>query len=291
MSRIAIVTDSSAFLPPEMVTQLGVHVIPLYMHFGHEAFRDGVDLGREEFYARLRVCESLPTTSQPSVGDFVEFFRKVGADAETIVCVLISSVLSGTVASALGARAALSEEAAKTGETVPAVHVVDTLSTSVGLGLMVTAAVRAAREGDSAEEIAHKIELLASRLRVIFVPDTLEYLKKGGRIGGASALLGSALQIKPILHLKDGGIDALEKVRTAKKAKQRLIDLMEEEVGSGAALHVAVTHADAPEEAKKLRRQVEERFNCREIFTCPLSPAVACHAGPGTVGIGYYTPD
>ena len=135
------------------------------------------------------------------------------------------------------------------------------------------------------------LEELVPRKHVIFVPDTLEYLKKGGRIGGASALLGSALQIKPILHFRDGEIDVLEKVRTSKKAKQRLIGVMEGEVGLGATVHVAVTHADAPEEAKKIRRQVEERFNCREIFTCPLSPAVACHTGPGTVGIGYYTPD
>ena len=288
MDHIALVTDSSAYLPPALIQQYGVHVIPLYVHFGSETFRDGIELTTGEFYDRLQRADTLPTTSQPSVGDFLELYRRLSQEAEAIVSIHISSGLSGTVPSALGARQALIAEAAKRGVDPPVIHVVDSTFTSVGLGLLVTAAARAIEAGQSAEAVVRTVEDLIPRMRVIFVVDTLEYLQKGGRIGGAAALLGSMLQIKPVLHLTGGHIDVLEKVRTTRKAKRRLLGIMEEQVGQAGAVHVAITHANVPEEAETLRQRVADHFECRELFVSELSPVIATHVGPGTVGLAFY---
>lgn len=288
MTRTVVVTDSSAYLPDKMVKQYGLHVVPLYVHFGEQTFRDRVDLTSAAFYEKLRDADSLPTTSQPSVGDFVELYRRLSQEAEGIVSVHISSDISGTVDSALTARQTLIAEATTAGEKPPAIHVIDSRCTSMGLGLLTTAAARAAAEGQSAEEVARMVEGLIPRVMVVFVVDTLEYLHKGGRIGGAAALVGSVLQVKPVLYFNEGRIDVLEKVRTTRKAKRRLLEIMEERMGTGTTVHAAITHADAPDEAEKLRQQVAERFNCVEMFVCELSPAIATHVGPGTVGLAFY---
>jgi len=288
MGRIALVTDRSAYLPPALIQQHGIHVIHLYIHFGSETLRDGVELTTAEFYDRLARADTLPTTSQPSVGDFLELYRRLGQEAEAIVSIHISGGLSGTVPSALGAQQILIAEAAEAGVDPPTIHVVDSTLTSAGLGLLVTAAARAIEDGQPAEAVVRTVEDLISHTKLMFVVDTLEYLKKGGRIGGASALLGSVLQIKPVLHLTGGRIDVLEKVRTARKAKRRLLEIMEEQVGGAAAVHAAIMHANAPEEAEKLRQQVADRFQCRELFVCEISPAIASHVGPGTVGVAFY---
>lgn len=288
MSRIAIVTDSSAYLPPELVTQYGIHVIPLYVHFGEETFRDGVDLSTAAFYERLKRTKALPTTSQPSVGDFMELYRRLGQESESIISVHISSGLSGTVTSALAARQTLVDEAAQGGYSPPDIRVVDSLLTSTALGLLVTAAVRLAVDTSSAQVVIQAMEGLISRLMVVFYVDTLEYLDKGGRIGGASALLGSALQIKPILYLTGGRIDVLEKVRTVRRAKRRLLEIMEDRIGIGTTVHAAIVHADAPDEAEKLEQEVTSHFNCAELFVCEFSPAIGTHVGPGTVGVAFY---
>ena len=288
MVKTAVVTDSSAYLPLALIQQYGIHVIPLYVHFGDKAFRDGVELTTAEFYDRLRRARSLPTTSQPSIGDFLKLYRRLGQEAEAIVSIHISSSLSGTVPSALGAQQVLIAEGTERDADPPAIHVVDSTFTSAGLGLLVTAAARAVEAGQPAEAVVRTVENLIPRTKVIFVVDTLEYLQKGGRIGGAAALLGSVIQIKPILHLTGGRIDVLEKVRTARKAKRRLLGIMEEQVGQAAAVHAAIIHANAPEEAEVLRQQVTERFECRELFVAELSPTIATHVGPGTVGVAFY---
>ena len=288
MSRIAIVTDSTAYLPPELVAQYGIHVIPVYVHFGEETFRDGVDLSTAAFYEKLKRADALPTTSQPSVGDFLALYRRLGREAEAIVSIHISSGLSGTVASALAARQTLLEEAAERGDSPPEVHVVDSLFTSAALGLLVTAAARLAAATSSAPVVVQATEDLLSHLTLIFCVDTLEYLHKGGRIGGASALLGTLIQIKPILHLIGGRIDVLEKVRTAQKAKRRLLGIMEERMGTEATVHAAIVHADVPDEAEKLKQEVASYFDCAELFICEFSPTIATHVGPGTVGLAFY---
>jgi DegV family protein with EDD domain len=289
MARIALVTDSSATLSPALIQQYGIHVMPLYIHFGTEVLRDGQDMTPDEFIDRLQRSSTLPTTSQPSAGDFLEVYRNLFQGADAIISIHISTGLSGTVASALGARQMLVDEAAERGVEPPVIHVVDSTVVSVGLELLVTAAARAIEAGESVETVLRIVQNLIAHIRVIFLVDTLEYLHKGGRIGGASALLGSVLQVKPILHFADGRIDVLERVRTAKKAKQRLLAIIEEEAGRDATLHAAITHVSAPGEAQRFRQEMTGCFDCQELFISDLSPAVSVHVGPGAVGIGFYS--
>ncbi|RLC72392.1 MAG: DegV family protein [Chloroflexi bacterium] len=284
MSRIALVTDSSANTPPELVKQHSMHVIPLYVHFGEESYRDGVDMDTATFYEQLRSAPKLPTTSQPSVGDFMDLYRRLGQDADAIISIHISSGISGTVDSALAARQKLSAET----ENQPDVYVIDSRITASGLALLVTAAASAIATGLPADRVAQKVEGLAARLSIIFVVDTLEYLHKGGRIGGAAAIMGSVLRIKPILYLREGRIDVLEKVRTARKAKRRMLEIVTERA-NGRPIRAAIVHAQAAEEAERIRLYLADHFDCRELFIVPFSPVIATHVGPGTVGVSFYT--
>jgi len=284
MPAIALVTDSTAYLPPEQVRRYRVQVIPVYIHFHGETYRDGVDMDAETFYRRLKSAPKLPTTSQPSAGDFVDLYRRLSGEADTIVSIHICSDLSGTVASALAARQMLLAEMADP----PEVYVVDSRTTVCGLALLVCAAAQAVAAGLSAPQVVQRVEVLASRLLTIFVLATLEYLRKGGRIGGATALVGSVLQIKPVLYLNEGRIDVLEKVRAARRAKRRLLQIVAERAG-GRPIHAAVVHAQAPEEAERIRQHLADRLDCRELFVVEFSPAIATHVGPGTVGVAFYT--
>ncbi len=279
MKRVIVVTDSTAGMPADLAAQNGLHVIPLWVHFGETGYRDGVDLTTEQFYPMLSKARSLPTTSQPSAGEFLELYRSLAGQAEAIVSIHISSELSGTVASALAAREML--------PGVP-VHVVDSRSAAMGLGLIALAAARAAADGRSAEEVAAAAEQLVPRMNVIFVVDTLEYLHKGGRIGGATALLGSLIQIKPILHLDKGRIEALDKVRSRQKAMDRLMEIVAERGGGAGPLHASIIHAQATAEAEAIRDRASGAFRFAELHTAGVSPAIGTHVGPGTVGIAFY---
>jgi len=279
MKRVIVVTDSTAGMPADLAAQHGVHIIPLWVHFGEQGYRDGVDLTTEQFYPMLAKARNLPTTSQPSAGEFLELYRSLAGQAEAIVSIHISSELSGTVASALAARQMIPE--------LP-VHVIDSRSTSMGLGMIALAAARAAAEGHSAEEVAALAEQLVPRMSVIFVVDTLEYLHKGGRIGGATALLGSLIQIKPILHLDKGRIEALDKVRNRRKALDRLMGIVAERTEGAGSLHASIVHAQAEEEAEAIRDRVSGAFRFAELYMAGVSPTIGTHVGPGTVGIGFY---
>ena len=284
MSKTALVTDSTAYLPPERVWQYGVYVVPLYLHFGERVYRDGVDLDTDTFYRLLQSAPRLPTTSQPSAGDFLQLYRHLSLEADAIISIHISSGISGTVASALAARQVLLNEMQKP----PQVYVVDSRITSCGLALLVSAASRAIAEGKPAVEVVREVENLASRLFTVFVVDTLEYLHKGGRIGGAAALVGEVLQVKPLLYFRDGRIDVLEKARTDKRAKRRMLEVVAERA-DGRPIHAVVAHAQAPEEAERIRRYLADHFDCWELFSVEFSPAIATHVGPGTVGVAFYT--
>jgi len=278
MSRIAIVTDSTAYLPPELVAQYDIYVMPQQLIWGDETFRDGVTINPPTFYERLSRSTDIPTTAQASAGEFAALFAEAAHNADGIVGVFISTGLSGTVASALAAR-----------EFLPGlpIEVVDSRSTTMGLGFITLAAARAAAEGKGLAEVATAARELVPRVNVLFVVETLEYLHRGGRIGGASRLLGSALRIKPLLHLTEGRIDALGRVRTKRKAVQHMLEMMAERVGD-APVHAAVIHANTPDEAVRLQRQVRERFPCAELYLAELSPVIGTHAGPGTVGVAFY---
>lgn len=279
MSRIAVVTDSTAYLPPELVAQYGIYVIPQQLTWGDETFLDGVTMDPQTFFERLSRSKDIPTTSQASAGEFVDLFAEAARNADGIVGVFISTEMSGTVSSASAAQELLPD--------LP-IEVVDSRSTSMGLGFVALAAARAAAGGKELAEVAAAARELVPRVSVLFVVETLKYLHRGGRIGGASRLLGSALRIKPLLHLNEGRVDALERVRTKRKAVGRMLEVMMERVGD-APVYAAVIHANAPEEATKLREQVREQFPCVELYLTEFSPVIGTHIGPGTVGVAFYT--
>jgi DegV family protein with EDD domain len=276
MGSIALVTDSTAYLPPELVAQYGIIVVPLYVNFGDESYRDNVDITPNDFYARLPTAKVMPSTSQPSRGDFATVYQRlVDQGATAILSVHISSLLSGTVSSALMAR-----------DDVPNVpiYVVDSLSTTMGLGFMVLEAVRQVAAGRPAEEIARSLEAMRGRIRILFVVDTLEFLHRGGRIGGAAAFLGSVLNMKPLLTLRDGRIEALERVRTKRRAVNRMLELIAGET-AGRPAQIAVLQAAVPAEGQALCEEIQRQMDCREIFLTELSPVIGTHTGPGAIGI------
>jgi DegV family protein with EDD domain len=279
MNKIAILTDSTANLPVEWVEQNRIRVIPLKIHLGNESFLDGIDIMPNEFYARLSHSRSLPTTSQPSIQDFLQAFESLSEGTEGIVVPLISSGISGTVASAQAAVRQFSR--------VP-VEIVDTRVTSVGQAMVVMAAARASMQGKSLQDVRQAADDVVQRMHFFFAVDTLEYLHRGGRIGGASRYLGAALNIKPILYFdSDGKLDALERVRTKVKSLQRLISLAEEKA-NGHPIHLGILHADALQVAQEFREQITQRLDCKEVLTLELSPVIGIHVGPGTIGIAFF---
>jgi DegV family protein with EDD domain len=280
MPRIAIVTDSSAFLPDDMVREYGIHVIPLNVQFNGTTYKDLVDISVDEFYKKLAAAAELPSTSQPSAGEFVEVFKAAAKDHDAVIAVVLSSALSGTYSSAMTAKDMLPE--------IP-IAVVDTRSVSMGLGYMTLAAARAAREGKSVQEIVAEVESLAPKMHVWFLLDTLKYLAKGGRIGGAEALLGSVLSIKPLLQVANGRVEPLDKVRTRGKGIQRLVDLFKKEC-DGRPVHCTVINAIAPEEAEQLRKTVLETFpQVQDLMVTGVSAAIGTHVGPLALGLCFYT--
>lgn len=276
--KVAVVTDGASSLTPAMGKDYGLHVIPVHVTFNEQTYQSGVNLDAAEFYRLLRSNKKLPTTAQPTAQDFVDLFTKLAEDVDEIVTVVVSHHMSATLQSALMAKEQF--------KTVP-VHVSDSESVSLGLGMVAIAAARAAAQGQDAQQVIRLVERIKRSMNVMFTVETLEYLQKGGRIGGATAFLGSALSIKPILHVKDGRIEPLERVRTRKRAIARLLELVEEKVGKSEA-HFTVLHCEANEEARELGQQVKAKFNCAELVIAEAGPVIGTHAGPGTLGLSFY---
>jgi DegV family protein with EDD domain len=280
MARITVVTDSTAYLTNEFTVKHGIKVVPLKLNWDNDTFRDNVDITAQAFYDRLEKSNSIPTTSQPSGGDFLTAFNDVAKSADALVAVLISSGISGTVDSALMAKKEFSQ--------VP-VEVFDSKVTAAGLALLLKAMVAEVEKSGSVEEVLKMGRRVLDTMGVYFVVDTLKYLHKGGRIGGASAFLGSALDLKPILYLsQEGKIEALEKVRTKKKAVNRLVDLAVQKAG-GKKAYVGIMQANAMEDALAMKSELEKRMDLAEIEIFELSPVIGTHAGPGTLGIAVHS--
>lgn len=277
--KIAIVTDSSANIPAAVQAGLDITVIPLWLIWDDQNLRDGVDIQPAEFYRRLRQSDSLPTTAQPTVKEFVDLFKRLSSRAEAIVAVLASSGISGTVASAEGAKAEHPE--------IP-IRVVDSFSSSMGQGLAVLAAARAASEGKSLDEVVRAAESMRDKAQLLFVVDTLEYLHKGGRISGGKRLLGTALQIKPLLQFKDGLIVPLAQARTKRKALELLLTIIEERLAGGKMVEAAIVDVENPEDGEAVQSMIRERFNPSLIYRAGVSPVVGTHVGPGALGVAFY---
>ena len=285
MKKVAIVTDSTADIPPEVAARHGIRVIPCQLLIAGRVYRDGVDMQAAEFYHILREGKVTPTTSQPATGEFISAYQDLSQTAESIVSIHISSLLSGTVEFAHTAIAQMQAQA------VRGIHVVDSRLVSMALGLVVLAAADMAERGLDAPEIVARVSALCPKVRALFIVDTLEYLHRGGRIGGAERFFGSVLSIKPLLQIADGRVEALEKTRTKQRALVRLLEVMGGWIGSASRLHIAVAHADALEDALHLKAEIETRFRQPVSYVCEFTPVVGVHGGPGRFGATFYPED
>lgn len=273
---IHVVVDSAASIPPDVARALSLHIVPIKVVFGEDTFLDGVNLDSDTFYERLTGDHTLPKTSQPSAGEFLELFQRLTADGSQVLSILMSHQMSGTLSSAEAAREMLPDRS---------IHIFDSLSISIGEGLLAIAAADMAAQGQSIEAILARLQRMRSQMRVSFVVDTLEFLQRGGRIGGATALLGTMLKIKPLLHIVNGRIEPLEKVRTRQKALERMLDIMGEQVGPDARIWGGVGHTHCPGEAAEMEAILRSRFNCARVLIGEAGPTIGTHAGPGVLGI------
>lgn len=278
-SRIAVVTDSTANIPDEMVDHFGLHVVPQNLNWAGETLKDGIDITPGAFYERLATAKEIPTTSQPSTGEFYEIFSRIRNDYDSIIGVFISDQLSGTFSCA--------HAAAQMMDDYP-IDIINSKSASMGLGFIALEAAKAVAAGKGHQEAVKAAAEMVARLNVMFVVDTLEYLHRGGRIGGAQRLLGTVLSIKPVLHLDDGRIEPLASVRTKRKALQRVLDVAAEDVAGRSGVHAAVLHAAALQEATTFKDEVAVRLMPEELLLTDLSPVVGTHTGPGLIGLAYY---
>lgn len=274
---VAVITDSTAYLPGELIEGYGIHVVPLYVVLAGHSGREGADVGPTEVARTLALRGQTVSTSRPTPGDFVATYRKALDDgADRLVSIHLSSELSGTWDAARLA-------ASQVGEHI--VTVVDTRSAAMGAGFAVLAAARSAAAGADAATVARTAQEIADATRTFFVVDTLEHLRRGGRIGAAAAVLGSALAVKPVLHVDDGRVVPLEKVRTSARALNRLVQRAVEAAGQG-PVSVAVHHLAAAEKADRLAAEIRERLpQLRELHVSELGAAIGAHVGPGAVGI------
>jgi DegV family protein with EDD domain len=272
---VRIVTDSTADLTPEQQRAAGITVVPLNVHFGDDVFRDHVDLSTDEFFRRLKASSQLPRTSQPSVGAFEEAYRTLLEGGHEIVSVHLSSKVSGTYNSAL--MAAQSVGAGK-------IDVVDSLSTSMALGFMALEGAKLAGAGRDRQAVAECLRGLVPKARVICVVDTLTYLERGGRIGKARALLGSLLNVKPILQLKDGEVVPLGRARGRPQALNRLVELLERD---GKVSQLAIMHGAARADAEQLRERVASTYPGVDIQLTEIGAVLGTHTGPGVIGFTY----
>jgi DegV family protein with EDD domain len=274
---IKIVTDSTADVPKELMERYDIREVPINIHFGTEAYQEGIEIDRPTFFRKLE--EVMPTSSQPSPGQFVDVYRPLVEAGHSILSIIITSKHSGTYQSAVLAKSMLPEAD---------IEVFDTLSISIGTGYQVLAAARAAEEGKSMAEIIEMLEGIRERMFLYLTPSTLKYLQKSGRVGKLAGALASLLNVKPIIKVEDGVLEAFQNVRTRSKAIDRMVELTAEAVGAADPVKIGIPHAEALDEAEELREHVERTFNCDEILVVPLACSLTVHGGPGIIGLVSY---
>jgi DegV family protein with EDD domain len=280
MSKIAFVTDSTCFLPTDLLKKHNITMIPQVLIWGEQTFQDGVDIQPSDFYSRLKTAKTMPSTSQISPATMQATFQPLVDQGFEVIGTFVSSRLSGTMQSAVQARELMGSAGAK-------VHIVDSLATSMSLGLIVLAAARAVEGGASLADAIAVAEKTKGSSGLFFAVDTLEFLHRGGRIGGAQRFIGSALNLKPILALKEGKVEGVERMRGKSKAHDRVLELIAEQVTGKPNIRIATLHANAAEEAKALLDRAAQQLNPVETIFAEVSPVVGTHTGPGTVGLAY----
>ncbi|MEA4882110.1 MAG: DegV family protein [Clostridia bacterium] len=278
MTRIAIVTDSSSDLTLDICKENNIAMVPLTVHFGSESYIDRVEITSAQFFEKLVASSVMPKTSQPSPADFEKVYRQILEDHDYVFSVHISSSMSGTCQSAM-----IAAEAVNPGS----IEVIDGRAVSLVTGLMVLSAAEGVRAGESVEEIRNRIHFVMDNFGLYWTLDTLEYLRKNGRIGRATAFIGGLLSIKPIMSITDGEISGVERVRGVSRVFPRIIELMEADIAPGSPIDVVVLHAADEVQGCQWMNEVKSRFNCRRLWLTECGPIVGTHAGPGTMAVAW----
>ncbi len=283
MKKVAIVTDTTACIPPEQVRRYEIELVPVTLIFDGKAYRDGIDISPGEFYQLLRQAKKLPTTSSSSPSSYLQAYRRASQRAESILCLTEPSQFS-----AMFSSAELARQMAKTSLPHLDVEVLDCTTAAAGLGLVTLAAARAAAEGKNLSEVVATTQRVMSRVNLLATLDTLNYLAKSGRVPQAAALVNSVLKIKPVFTLNHGDAHTVALPRTIPSAIKHILKLMEQQTPPGQPLHVAVMHADAPERALALKNRISSQFHCTELFITEFTPVMGVHTGPGLLGVAFY---
>lgn len=278
---VNILTDSTSYIKKDLLEDLGINIISLNVAFPNITFKE-TEIKNDTFYDMMQ-AKGIPLSSQPSVGDLYEKMKELTRNGDSLLCVFISSEMSGTYSTALMAKDMILEEDSET-----KIEIVDSKSNCMQLGFAAIAAARASKDGKSLDEVKKASEENILKSRFIFIPDNLEYLKKGGRIGGASALLGDLFKIIPILTVKNGKTYVLEKVRTKKKAVVRMVERMLSDINQYGLGEIVVHHINCINEANAIAESLKEKLNIN-IFISDIGPVIGLHVGPGAIGIAYYT--
>jgi DegV family protein with EDD domain len=280
MSKIAIVTDSTCDIPYDIINKLGITVVPLYVIFDQDTFRDdGKQITIGQFYKKIRTADKLPTTTQPTPKDFIDTYSRLLNESDSIISIHISKKMSGTISSA---------EMAKKELPGKVIEIIDSDFVHMPLGFLVIRAAELASEGKSTEEIIDSVNSLKEKVEELFVPSTLEYLKKGGRIGKAKGLIASLLEIKPILTINEGEVSQFKTTRRWNQAKTELLNSMENMIKNPSNLVVSVGDSDAKEDGQEMFERIKAKFSPKNIFRVDIGAIVGTHLGPGGIGITFY---
>jgi DegV family protein with EDD domain len=273
---VRIVTDSTSDLSPQVAKELGITVVPVYVRFGEKVYRDGVDISQDEFYQKLVGSPVHPSTSQPSPSDFADVYSKLSKETDEIVSIHLSSKVSGTYDSALRGW--------ELAQAKCHIEVVDSLSVSMGLGLIAIAAARLAKTGEGLHEVMNEVEQAISGTHIFGLFDTLKYLLLGGRIGRVKALLGTLLNVKPLLTMRDGELSPIGLARTRANGIERLFDFVRDALS---VQELAIVHSTTPDEASSLRERLVSFFPRERVHVARLGPALGVHGGPGTLLLAF----
>lgn len=275
--KTAIITDSTAYIPKELRDELNIHMVPLSVIFGQETYREEIDMTNTQFYEKVR--EQLPTTSQPSVGEFVSLYETLAKDYDAAVVVTLSSGISGTYQGAVSA-----------GEMVEGIDVYtfDSEISAMIQGFYVLEAAKMAKQDKTPQEILDRLNEMKQSMKAYIMVDDLSHLQRGGRLNAAQAFVGSLLQVKPIVHFVDGKLVPFEKIRTRKKALKRIFDLLGEVASEGAPMKASVIHANHPEEGEEIKAELERAYPNVEFSLSYFGPVIGTHLGEGAIGIGWY---
>lgn len=280
MAKVGIVTDSTSCMPQGLVDQFGIHVVPQVLNWGEESMYDGVDISSAEFYRRLETAEVMPTTSQATIAGFKDAFEELTEQGRSVVTICLSEELSGTLQSARQAKGMFPDAE---------ITLINSETVAMALGYQVVAAAKAAEGGASHPEVVKVAEDSRARTGLLICLETLEFLHRGGRIGGAARIFGSALNIKPLIEVRDGRVEPLDRVRTSSKAQRRLLEILEERVEGKRPLWLTIHHTGVLSEVEDFAQKVREQFGPDEYHDAAISPVVGTYGGPGAYGVAYYT--